>query len=49
MNKDYKGAKISANKFIHSNEDAINKILYFLKSITTTLTDDYKEFRRYSV
>ena len=41
---DYNGVKTRINKSINSNENAINKILYFITSRITTLTIDCKEY-----
>ena len=49
INNSYKSVKSRINKPINSNENAINKILYFITSEITTLTANYKKFRKYSV
>ena len=41
---DYNGVKTRINKSINSNENAINKILYFITSEITILTANYRKY-----
>ena len=45
----YNGVKTRINKPINSNEDTINKILYFITSGITTLTTNCKKYQKHSV
>ena len=49
LDKSYNSAKTRINKSIDSNKNIINKILYFITSEIATLTNNYKEYYRYSV
>ncbi len=43
------GAETSTNRTIHPDERAINDILHSTRPEITTLTNDCKEYRQYSV
>ena len=49
INNNYKSVKSRINESINSNENIINKILYFITSRITTLTTNCKKFQKYSV
>ena len=44
INNSYESVESYINKPINSNENTINKILYFITSRITTLTANCKEF-----
>ena len=46
---DNKGTKTRVNKPINPNKQAINNILYSINPITRNLTEDYKDYRLYSI